>query len=77
MGQESSTSGAAPAISPAPKRFSIRQEARAAILAEQLAYLLDHGDFCPKGCPDCERLRTVEEALLVPFRERTCPPPAA
>ena len=69
MSYQSSNPGAAQAISRAPGGFTIRQETRAAILAEQLAYLLDHADFCPEECPQCERLRAVEEALLLPFRK--------
>ena len=70
MSYQSSNPGAAQASPGMPGGFSVRQEARGAILAEQLAYLLDHADFCPEGCPDCARLRIVEEALLLPFREQ-------
>jgi hypothetical protein len=50
-----------------PKVASIREEARSAILAEQLAYLVNHRAECNGQCPDCFRLRTVEEVLLRPF----------
>ncbi len=50
------------------KTSRIREEAKSAIMTEQLAYLLAHGKSCKGGCPDCTRLRAVEEALLRPFR---------
>ena len=50
-----------------PKRLSIREEAREAILVEQLSYLLRHVGSCPEDCPDCTRLRRVEQILLQPF----------
>jgi hypothetical protein len=68
MSQSSSLPGFSPATVRRPKVESIREEAKGAILAEQLSYLLAHGDACPEGCPDCARLRSVEEALLRPFR---------
>ena len=46
---------------------SIREEARAAILAEQFSYLLRHHRSCSEDCPDCARLRRVEQILLQPF----------
>lgn len=60
---------AAPAPSGAliPSVAHIREEARAAILSEQLLYLLDHTGKCPAGCPDCARMKRVEEVLLQPF----------
>ena len=59
--------GAAPTPAPAPKPANIREEARAAILGEQLSYLLRHTGACGHDCADCARLRKVEEALLEPF----------
>ena len=50
-----------------PDIASIREEARSAILAEQLSYLVSHRAACDGQCPDCFRLRTVEEVLLRPF----------
>ena len=61
-------SGAAPAETRHPKPANIREEAKGAILAEQLSYLLNHAGSCPERCPDCARLRSVEEILLRPFR---------
>ena len=49
------------------KQQSIREEARAAILAEQFSYLLRHQGSCSEDCPDCARLRRVEQILLQPF----------
>lgn len=58
-----------PTIAPAsrPKLRTIREEARNAILQEQLFYLLHHGGACPENCPDCARLRRAEQILLEPF----------
>ena len=67
MSQHSSQSGMAPATARPPKVLPILEEARAAILAEQLAYLLDHADSCPADCPDCARMRAIEEILMRPF----------
>lgn len=50
-----------------PKRPTISELGRAAILAEQLSYLLSHAGSCPDGCPACIRLRSVEQILLQPF----------
>ena len=55
-----------------PKRPNIREEARQAILVEQLAYLLSHTRSCrDDDCPDCARLRSVEQLLLEPFHVAT------
>jgi hypothetical protein len=61
-------SGAAPTRARSPKLTQLHEESRAAILVEQLSYLLDHEGSCPKECPDCARLRKVEEMLLRPFK---------
>jgi len=50
-----------------PKRPNVREEARSKILAEQLSYLLSHAGPCPENCPECTRLRNVEQLLLQPF----------
>ena len=68
MGYYFSNSEAAAPETRRPKVASIRQQARRAILAEQLAYLLDHASSCTGECPDCARLRSVEEVLLQPFQ---------
>jgi hypothetical protein len=56
------------------KQLSIREEARAAILAEQFSYLLGHIGSCPEDCPDCARLARVETILLQPFDFRDLRP---
>lgn len=67
MSYPSSKSGTSRAEVRRPKRPSIREEARGAILIEQLSYLLDHVASCAADCPDCTRLRSVERILLQPF----------
>jgi hypothetical protein len=67
MSYPSSNSGAARAEARRPKRLTVREEAKAAILAEQLSYLLHHVGSCPEHCPDCTRLSRVEQVLLEPF----------
>ena len=40
----------------------------AAVIREQMNYLLDHvGPGCRPGCPDCLRLAHIEDWLLLPF----------
>ena len=68
--------GAAPSGALIPTVANIREEARAAILSEQLSYLLDHNGKCPAGCPDCARMHRVEEALLQPFLVKVYVPAA-
>ena len=60
--------GAARRQAVSPQQARIPQSDRAAILVEQLSYLLNHSSSCPKNCPDCARLRYVEEMLMRPFR---------
>lgn len=57
---------AAPAIGPRVR--TTREEVLHAILQEQMSYLLDHAGACPDDCPDCARLRRIEEVLLEPFQ---------
>ena len=70
---------ARPSDANSPKVGSIRWEAKGAILEEQLSYLIEHSATCKGGCPDCARLRGVEELLLRPFRVKVYAnlPPAA
>ena len=74
-----SNTAPSPLESGSPKVGSIRWEAKGAILEEQLSYLIEHGTSCKGGCPDCARLRGVEELLLRPFRVKYYAnmPPAA
>ena len=74
MSDLNSNFAAAPSATLSPMVANIREEARAAILAEQLSYLLDHNGQCPAGCPDCARMKRVEEALLQPFRVKVYAP---
>ena len=67
MSQLGSKFASAPAAARPPRMVHIREEARAAILGEQLAYLLDHADGCGEDCPECARLRKVEAILMRPF----------
>lgn len=67
MSHAPSNSRAITAPASRPKLRTVREEARNAILLEQLSYLLDHGGVCPDDCPDCARLRHVERLLLEPF----------
>jgi hypothetical protein len=68
-----SNSGAAPMEARPLKVANIREEARAAILVEQLSYLIEHAGSCTPECADCARMRRVEEALLEPFGVRVYP----
>ncbi len=63
-----SNSAARAAEARRPKAANIREEAKGAILSEQLSYLLTHANCSIETCPDCARLRSVEEVLLKPFR---------
>jgi hypothetical protein len=67
MGYPLSNSKTTPAEAGRTKRLEIREVAMGAILAEQLSYLLDHVGSCLDDCPDCTRLRSVEQILLQPF----------
>lgn len=68
MNQAPSDAGLTAAPANRPKPRTIREEARDAILREQLVYLLDHAGACPENCPACGRLRRVEQILLEPFQ---------
>lgn len=57
-----------------PRLRSMREEARDAILQEQVSYLIDHGCDCPADCPACARLLRVQEVLLEPFQSAFYPP---
>ena len=56
----------APAIAPGTELSPI--ERHAAILREQLDFLLAHQ--CVKGCDECDRLKRVQTILLERFIER-------
>jgi len=73
------SSNSEPKAAPAgrPKLLTIREEARNAVLLEQLSFLLEHGRSCPDGCSECARLRNVEDILLQPFQVDVYLPPAA
>ena len=58
------------------KLRNTHEEVRGAILTEQLSYLLDHSASCPPNCPECARLRCVEQVLLQPFRVKVFSAPA-
>ena len=74
-----SNNGAARSEARSPKAAQTHEDGRAAILSEQLEYLLMHTGSCSKGCPDCARMRRVEDVLLQPFRVEVYSPllPAA
>lgn len=67
MNYFSGSTGAARAKARLTHVSAIREEGRAAILSEQLSYLLQHSAHCSGQCPDCARLRSVERVLLQPF----------
>jgi len=73
MGYLLSNSKAAPAEPTRPKGLEIGEVGIGAILAEQLSYLLGHAGSCPDDCPDCTRLRSVEQILLEPFTVGVAP----
>lgn len=79
MTHPSSNSKAANQEARGPRLLTVREEARHAILVEQLSYLLDHAGTCSEGCPDCARLRSIEQMLLQPFHVEVYEPlkPAA